>query len=653
VARSRSYGTRYAGSVTGAMLLDQGVLLNSGTVFIGAALKSPHADDPMGSGATLSVSGGLTNTGAIIVAAGLYNGGGHLQIDATGWLLNAGTLTLVRAAGGRDDSSTLTDAGVLTNDGVVAIGGGNLTNPASGTALIVTGAVNNNSTIDVYGCLGGGFYHFYGSYTSGVGILDVSGSLDNSGVIRLSDGNSQSYSYPGSVGHLIDSGVMTNTGTIDAAAGDFSFAAPMTGGLIQVSGTLNNPGHIVLASGNGDGAQLVDSGVVTNNGSILLQGGAGSTLYSGTKDQSATLTIAGDLKNLAIVNLDASSVLSIDSAGYLANASLLTVAGDQGEVDDFLNSHGTGGTLSDAGVMMNSGTLMLAGGLNGYIPGRTFGGAGAQMLVAGSLTNTGTMSLGGGSSFQPDYSPYFIFAAGATLALTGMLLNSGTISLATGAVGINERDDGGGAYLSDSGLLTNTGKITVTAGPGITNATLIIGNTGSLSDLGTIMGSGTLTNAGVIGSGGAGVTSGAITLTALTNDGTIEVAPGGGFYISSMIGANSGQNGVLDLMANSRLTLTGTVSNREQADFVGINSTLALGDASDFAGIIAGLQPQTTIDFLNMDVTSATPVGTMLDIGLADGGSFDLALAAPLGSDISLNLVSDGHQGTDLNFGHG
>jgi hypothetical protein len=62
--------------------------------------------------------------------------------------------------------------------------------------------------------------------------------------------------------------------------------------------------------------------------------------------------------------------------------------------------------------------------------------------------------------------------------------------------------------------------------------------------------------------------------------------------------------------------------------------------------------PQVTIDFLNQDVTSASASPSTLYIG-EGATTFDLALATPIPAGTTFNLVSDGHGGTDLDFGYG
>jgi hypothetical protein len=162
----------------------------------------------------------------------------------------------------------------------------------------------------------------------------------------------------------------------------------------------------------------------------------------------------------------------------------------------------------------------------------------------------------------------------------------------------------------------------------------------------TITGEGTLVNDGYIGAG-------VILVKNFVNDGTIAVPSGGTLSILDGVMTNLGTTGLIDAF-NRNLRIYGAVDAGQTVQLgasAGGNDTLALGDASLFSGVIDGLGTSTTLDFLKLDVTSASSSGDTLLIGTAEGGTISLALGGALDPGLTLHLFSDGAGGTDLTFG--
>jgi hypothetical protein len=151
-----------------------------------------------------------------------------------------------------------------------------------------------------------------------------------------------------------------------------------------------------------------------------------------------------------------------------------------------------------------------------------------------------------------------------------------------------------------------------------------------------------------ISAGAHHVTTGAIFATFI-NDGTVVVAPSGTFVVdsSSAISADPGDAGVFDISAQSTPTLADAVASSQTIAFLGSPASLLLGHAMVFSGMLDGLAPRDSIDFLHLEVTSASTSGTTLDIGLAGGSVLDLAMGAPL-TGVSFGLAGDGNSGTIL-----
>jgi hypothetical protein len=253
------------------------------------------------------------------------------------------------------------------------------------------------------------------------------------------------------------------------------------------------------------------------------------------------------------------------------------------------------------------------------------------LSVIGTLSNSGTVTIGAGSTLNK-----FPDGVGAVLSDAGVLTNTGTIALLSGA-------GGSGGSLVDSESLINSGVVTIASGTGNVAAVFSIAAGGTLTNNGTFSGAGVLDNHGeILAEAGSDIET-----AVLTNDGTIQFAASSMSFIDSAIAADA-HTGVLNLAVATTLTLNGSVSSNQTVDFTGSNADLALGDANAFAGILQGLGSASTLDFLKMDVTSATVSGTTLIIQPATGPALHLTLAAPLPTGTTLQLTSDNNGGTDL-----
>ena len=608
--------------IGGATLTDSGVLTNGGIINVAGGYSS-------GTGGQLLVSYSLINNGSITVAQGSSGAGGQLTILASGSLTNTSQITLHGSASAAAGGATLVDAGVLTNQHLITVGGGNPTTAGTGALLSVTGTLVNDSSVLVAGA------RFSAGDNSGSGILNVSGVLQNSGEVLLT-----SALYGTSGGMLTDSGTITNTGSIIANGGGSSPTRFDFGSTIDITGVLTNSALLSLNPGlaggiygpSGDGAQLIDAGVLTNNGTLQVQG-------SGYADRAATVSVSGTLTNAGSIVTGAAALVVVAAGGTLASTGQVLVSGGDtiGGTKSIPGS--PDGRLNVVGAMTNSGTVDLGGGVMGLNPTYNsgfYGAVGAQMTASGTFTNSGELLVGGGIGGSGA-----VFGTGATLTASGVVINQGSIELQAGIA--NGGYYGTGAELIDSGSLSNSGVISLDAGtaPG----SLIITAAGTLTDSGTLAGGGLVLNDGLIVSGPTA--GGLIAATTFINDGTISVALGSSFTVTSSVGADTGSAGVFDVAAQSTLTLSGMISASQTVALISHQVTLSLGNAMTFAGTIDGLAPKDFIDFQHLAVVSATPDASMLDIGLANGTTFDLALGAPL-TDVSFVFRSDGSGGTDL-----
>ena len=195
-----------------------GGLANSGTVLV---------ED----GSRLQVNGSVNNSGTL--AMGTYGGGDTLTI--TGGLTNSGSFSL-NASG--DSASMQT----LTNTGSVTVGSGtslNLTNQPGGITDVVAGSS----------------YSIAGSFTAGVA---------NNAFANLT-------SIEGSVALLGQNDTITpNGGTLTLASGGALYAD--NGSTVTIHGAVNNAGALYTDFEASGGSSLTITGTLTNqtSGQLLL-----------------------------------------------------------------------------------------------------------------------------------------------------------------------------------------------------------------------------------------------------------------------------------------------------------------------------------------------------------------------------------------------
>ena len=383
---------------------------------------------------------------------------------------------------------------------------------------------------------------------------------------------------------------------------------------------LNNAGELdtkggdqISFFGQASGSLLQDAGTLVNTGLLTVEDGFDDYRVQYTGAASATLAIAGVLVN----------------DGQLAG---LAVADGYGQ--------GALIAIADSGTLTNGGTILLAANTgHAYEP---YAVAGATLTDSGHLGNAGTVLIGGAG---------FGSAGLVDVTTTGVLHNGGAITASAGTgnfyVGGSPVPSYGGS-IADAGEMTNSGTIALAGGTNTAAAQMMILSGGTLIDGGLIDGLGALQNDGLIIGGGAG--SGMLETATFINNATVQVSADGAFQIGSAISADSGQAGQLLIGAGGTLFLLGVVAQSETATFTGAAATLALGNAHSFAGVLAGVQSDTTIDLLNQAASSAAASGTTLTIDLRNGSMLSLTLAAPLAAGLTPEVGKDGNGGSDIFF---
>lgn len=326
-------GSHYGGGpVTGSLLVNAGVFVNTGALTVNAGYYGPQEGQP-GLAATLIDSGRMTNSGTMTLAGGSYGAGYGIAPGAQAQV-----------------------SGVLQNTGLIAIdlyqftiGGHTYTAPGDGATLAVSGVMTNAGSVSIAGSYGVG--HYYQELTPA---LKISGALLNRGEISVAAGTAG-----GAGGTLVDQGLVTNTGTIALAAGTGisagSLGVGFNGTLVDAGsvgggGTLFNDGVISASGINGsiatalvnDGAVRVHAGQsLSIAGAITASPGAPGQFYIGPN---STLSLGATVGTSEQVNFAGSGgTLALSEAGGFAGV-LSGLAG--GDTMDFLNASVSGAAIS-------------------------------------------------------------------------------------------------------------------------------------------------------------------------------------------------------------------------------------------------------------------------------------------------------------------
>ena len=430
-----------------------------------------------------------TNTGAIQTAASAASG-----ITFNGTFTNTGA---VAAAG-----SMVTFAGTWSNSGPITSGGVNLSGTWTNTAPITAsastvdfgGTWSNTGGLNQTDCtvnLGGTFdLSGMGTIVSHGGLLELTGTLNNNGTLALDDTTGALYLQGGT----IHGGTVTTSGGATLIA--FSLGGTLDG--VTLAGTLD-AAYVFVRPG-----VTVTGGLTLSNGLVELSGNNWLNIVG-----SQTL---GGTGTVQMTGLNAGYGVLVPGGGdTLTIAPGVTIRGDSGIVGPatipggFITNQGT--IASDAG-----GTIVVRD-LTNFAGGTLAGGtwqasnAGTLRLIGAAITtDAATVVLSGaGSQILSDAGTTDALANLSTITAAGGLTVSGGATLTTGA-GLTSAGTiavGPGGLLAAPRLTQTAGSTTLlggtleATGPGGTIA--IQG--GSLSGSGTLLGS--LTNAGQIDLGAA------------------------------------------------------------------------------------------------------------------------------------------------------
>ena len=630
--------------------------MNDGTIEPGttSTLGSISAPDllailggaaPGAPGGTGLVRSDIANRGSITVHGGSHGAGGG-QLDISASLANAGSLDItgglgsasIFASGG--SGGTLTNAGVLGNTGRLLVGGGlgggNATHSGvggQGGALRNSGSFSNGSTLVIGGGHGG-----VGTASGGGagGTLDNTGTLTNTGRIILDGGlGGRGNSASGGAGATLgDNGVMLNTGDIFVTGGSGGqarngSAGAGSGGLLTVSGSLDNEGFINLQAGvlgaqnnhaHPSGGALSVTGTLTNAGAIV----ANSTGLDAARE--------GDQISVSGLFIDTGVLEMLTDRRHNPQGGGGTLAVEQGGT--FLIQ--AGGSLESEGAIINHGLFAIRQG---------------DLSTSGTIANSGIMHLGSGSRLIND----------------GLFNNTGALRLAGAHIG------GDGGFLS-SGLITGTGTLATSSFTNdgtvsVSAGRLVLESASGTSGKGAfaVGAEGTLVLIGSIGNGqtvqlgaadarlqvsaqGAGV----LVTLADTNAGTMDVLGGGAATLNA-----ADTNLVVHLHTATDLTLsrmqfvagvgstgddsiTALASRQMLTGGLGTDTLTGAAATGDlFRDTAAGLNGDTIVNFAGTDAIDITDIapGKGLALGYEQNGASGLLSVSDGGASTSITLA--------------
>ena len=515
----------------------------------GTALSVTKTDTYAGAttintGASLSLTGALTNSSVTVNSGGALSGSGNGA--STG--LIGGSLAVV--GGGTVNLTAANSATPLSVTGGLTLGTGsasilNYTSGASLEELIAGGALTLNSggaTVNILGsALNTGTYNLLGF-----------GSQTGSGAFDFSNGtNTQSVSNGRETYTLNDNTNLLQlvvTGTPVPLVAYFDGKAPTTA-WNDLSGTKTNFSTDSAGAndaGNTPGAVtdvILNAGTIT--GAISQTLGASTTINSLNVNGNGTTTLAADGSSLTINALadaynssTAGAGISIASGANPFTVNVPLVVGGTGANQTYANASGStftvNGTVSGTATTDNTQTLTLknssTGGtvLGGIIANGTSGGSlaltvnstgagvttlsGANTYTGATTISAGTLAAGANNALSAASAVTLANTASATLNLNGFneaigSLNGGGTTGGNVTLGAGTLTTGGlnaaatyGGVISGTGGLTKTGTGTLTlsgantysGGTTVNTGTLTLGNASGASSGAFSLGGGTL-----------------------------------------------------------------------------------------------------------------------------------------------------------------
>jgi hypothetical protein len=545
-------------------------------------------------GGSLTVSGNLTSTGALLLDGDTYTGEGGSLLTVTGTLTNSGGISIGPPSGNLTANDTLS-VGALAGAANVGLFGS-----ASQANLVIAAAapaiLDYNLSLYSYALV---------QYGSGsIGTIA-------SGITLLLDGADAHVSDAGAT--TTDSalaGLTENDGTLPivngasvAIAGNFDSAGALLldgdaytgegGSSLTIAGTLRNSGGISIGppSGNLSASDTLSVGALAGIANVGLFGSASQANFLIAAAAPTTLNSDLSLYGDALVQFGTGEI------GTIASSVALLLDGLGGHVSDTgkttTNSALTGLTENDGTLrIVNGASVGLTGNLNNVGPllldGDAYTGEGGSSLtIGGTLTNSGGISIGppSGNLSANDTLSVRALAGIGNVGLFGSASQANFVIAAAAPTTLNYNL----SLSSDALVQFGTGEIGTIA----SNITLLLDGPGAL-----------------VADGGKTTTDSA--LTGLTeNDGTLRIINGASVAVAGNL-ANTGN-----------LLLDGDGYAREGGSSLTIAGTLANSGAISIGPPSGALSANTTLS-----VAALTGTGSVGLFGGTPQATFDIAAAA-------------------------
>lgn len=470
-----SAGTISAQAVNGDVLLQDGVVIQGGTIATPAANATVSVQ--FGDGATinnatnlgrilvqnggsLTINNAITNNGTIAVSSGgsftqlRMVGTSTVTLDGTGTVLLSGA------------NPFLAPIGTLVNNGNLISGRGNI----SGGSLInqPAGIIDANASGQTLKLGPGSFSQYENAglmRATGGGVLWLEQSLFTGGFVNTGAGtmladNGSSIRIAGSVsGGTIST---LGTGTIDMSFLASLSNVALTGHVVANTGSLTI-GSLVTSSGlwdgDADGTIILSNAVVssfTNSGTMnLVSSGFSPVRFDGAGAIANSGTMTGEMRFTPLV----AGSFSMNNSGLITGSVGFSTFGETTRTMSMVN---TGTLQAGVGSLLESGVLVTISG-NGTIDVRntgTFNNSGTvsagNTVIDGTAVNVGTASLGkvsGAGSYQ---NGAFIFTGTFSGSTTATHLRVASVNNFAGSITTSA---GGGTLGTSkvSSLTMNTG----------------------------------------------------------------------------------------------------------------------------------------------------------------------------------------------------
>ena len=596
--------------ITGALtLLNGGSITNgaSDTITVESAGSLTLNDTSFISGGILTNSGSVSveaSTGAVLDAVSVHNSGGIIHIDvgtlAATLILKDGTTvsggTISAGSVGTLEVSTVLGAtltGVIVdNSNIVKVDAGSQLllsqdtfngGTLSGTGTIATTTGNTETTLNGVTIASGT------TVTAAAGILDLKGTIANSGAVDATTGTVNLD------GATFNGGTLGGTGTVNVVAASMIESATLSSAAVNVTAKLTLNGDTVTGTtitDKGGGIELDNTVKLTGGATIEGQSSEalGATTNLGTLEVSGTATLLNEtLTNTGhTVHVDATTgVLDLNTSTI--NSGALNI---DGELDSNGTSFLNGVTIDNTShIKTVSGTLT---------------------IDPAPFTNTGTVEVENG---------------------TTLVLNGETVTNGAGDTNGSFQVDGDGTHFGTLNLESST------LNGGAINIFGVLNSTGtSFIDGATIDNTGTLE-----------VTSGTLTIDAnstLTNTGSLA-ADGGNLIVDAAVSGNLTIFGAstLDLGANAPTAYSQATVTFEP----GSTGTLEIDHSRNFHGTVVGLEDDNKLDLADIAYSSNPTVsyanGT-LSVFVDGVDVADIKLSGNY-SGVHWALAADGN-GTDI-----